>query len=393
MTAKQLFEYSLIELNKIQAPSLILEDYNYFINKAINQYINKVYNLYDVNQQKTDDLRVLKSTAILTPSINTDYTNMALLMKTYEADLPDDYLHLLNCVLEYKVNQTFKCYNKDDQVHFGAKRLTADMFSQIINNYYMRPTYKTPYFYINNVATDLNFPISQGGVSVTGGPIQLVNTAVITVEGTPEASTLVVVKDNKTITFTYNASPTTNLQFSTRDNLLSALNANGITSDKGYDVVGDPDLTTIEIKNPYQQGISSVTTDATPSYVEVVTTFKEEPLVNALTERIENLRYGNRSKVRLEIRYGKDNVLFELQKVYVDYLKAPQFIRLTQEQVDEVVDNSQILEFPDYVNQEIVNELIKLLMENASDPRLQTTIPINQSIANPAQEQQQSQKR
>jgi len=112
-----------------------------------------------------------------------------------------------------------------------------------------------------------------------------------------------------------------------------------------------------------------------------------------LTERIESLRYGNRSKVRLEIRYGKDNVLFELQKVYVDYLKAPQFIRLTQEQVDEVVDNSQILEFPDYVNQEIVNELIKLLMENASDPRLQTNIPINQSIANPAQEQQQPQRR
>jgi hypothetical protein len=27
-------------------------------------------------------------------------------------------------------------------------------------------------------------------------------------------------------------------------------------------------------------------------------------------------------------------------------------------------------------------------MENASDPRLQTNIPINQSIANPAQEQQ-----
>ena len=25
------------------------------------------------------------------------------------------------------------------------------MFSQIINNYYMRPSYKNPYYYINNV--------------------------------------------------------------------------------------------------------------------------------------------------------------------------------------------------------------------------------------------------
>lgn len=72
MTAKQLFEYALIELNKKEAPSLLLEDYNYFINKAVNQYINKIYNAYDVTQQKTDDLRVLKATAVLTP-INLPY--------------------------------------------------------------------------------------------------------------------------------------------------------------------------------------------------------------------------------------------------------------------------------------------------------------------------------
>ena len=160
MTSRQLFEYSLIELNKVQAPSLLLEDYNYFINKAINQYINKVYNMYDVNQQKSDDLRVLKSTAVLTPTKNNDYTGAALFNTTYEVDLPDDYLHILNCVAEYSVLKTFKCYNLGDKAQFGAKRLTADMFSQIINNYYMRPSYKSPYFYINNVATDIEYPIN-----------------------------------------------------------------------------------------------------------------------------------------------------------------------------------------------------------------------------------------
>ena len=72
MKAKQVFEYALVELNKREAPSLLLEDYNYFINKAINQYINKMYNLYDINQQKSDDLRVLKGSAILTPSISSE---------------------------------------------------------------------------------------------------------------------------------------------------------------------------------------------------------------------------------------------------------------------------------------------------------------------------------
>ena len=36
MTARQLLEYATIELNKVQAPSLLLEDYNYFINNNNN---------------------------------------------------------------------------------------------------------------------------------------------------------------------------------------------------------------------------------------------------------------------------------------------------------------------------------------------------------------------
>lgn len=122
MTSRQLFEYALIELNKVQAPSLLLEDYNYFINKAVNQYINKVYNLYDINQQKSDDVRVLKSTAILTPVLQTTAYGLAnsevgkskLLQKAYEVILPDDYLHILNCVVEYQLLKTYKCYDIDD---------------------------------------------------------------------------------------------------------------------------------------------------------------------------------------------------------------------------------------------------------------------------------------
>lgn len=289
MTAKQVFEAALIELNKVQAPSLLLEDYNYFINKAINQYINKIYNMYDINQQKSDDIRVLKATAVLTPSLQTIYTGQAgtstLLHKTYDVDLPDDYLHILNCIVEYAATKTYKCYDAGDKVQFGAKRLTADMFSQIINNYYMRPSYKNPYYYINNV--------------------------------------------------------TTTVSYKTADNQVGINFPSGADSGKSENV-----------------------------------------------ERVAEARYGNRSKVRLEIRYGKDDTLFKLEKVFIDYLKAPQFIRLTQEQVDMVEDNSQVFEFPDYVCQEIVNELVRLLMENASDPRLQSHIPINQSIANPAQEQE-----
>ena len=50
------------------------------------------------------------------------------------------------------------------------------------------------------------------------------------------------------------------------------------------------------------------------------------------------------------------------------------------------------MEFPDYVCQEIINELEKLLLENAGDPRLQTNLAVNQTIANPAQQQSQTKK-
>nr|DAD59370.1 MAG TPA: hypothetical protein [Bacteriophage sp.] len=40
-------------------------------------------------------------------------------------------------------------------------------------------------------------------------------------------------------------------------------------------------------------------------------------------ERDTGTRYGNVSNVRMEIRYGQDNSVFILEKVLVDYIKAP----------------------------------------------------------------------
>lgn len=105
-------------------------------------------------------------------------------------------------------------------------------------------------------------------------------------------------------------------------------------------------------------------------------------------EKEAQYRYGNTSKVRMEIRCGDDS-LFELKKVIVDYLKTPQYVQLTRDQLDQTTDISQIMEFPDYVCQEIINEIVRLVMENASDPRLQTFIPITNTITNPVSQQSQ----
>lgn len=188
MTERELYEYALIEMNKVEAPSLLLEDYNYFINKAVQQYINKVYNRYDINQQSTDDLRVLKATAevkltknVLSRLADNDSARPTRRVAkkdkfVYEGVLPKDYMHILNCIVDFKVNSNFKCYRNGDYIEFAAKRLTADMASGILHNVYMKPDYRRPYFYINNVNTSI-----KSSVDGDNTPIASSNTTEVTV--------------------------------------------------------------------------------------------------------------------------------------------------------------------------------------------------------------------
>ena len=62
MRVRQAYEFALIELNKLKAPSMLIEDYVYLFNKAIQQYINLVYNRAEYNQQSSDDLAFLQTT-------------------------------------------------------------------------------------------------------------------------------------------------------------------------------------------------------------------------------------------------------------------------------------------------------------------------------------------
>ena len=314
MTARQLYEALLIEMNKVEAPSMLLEDFNYMTNKAVYQFLNKTYNMYDANQQMSDNIRVLKATAILTPSKDTEgkLTNSynesgfdSLYGNIKEFTLPNDYLHMLNCICNYKVIKPFKCYKENSNVQFAARRLTSDMWSQVINNFYMRPTYRMPYYFIHNVN------------NINNGQL-----------------------------------PTDNFQ------------------SPAYTITGD------------NEGNYQVNGENLNRTLTLKTKLGGDKVISTV-DRASTIRYGNSEPVRLEIRYGKDSSVFELDKIYVDYIKTPQHILLTQEQLDLTEDYSQVLEFPDYVCQEIINELVKLMMENASDPRLQTNLPINQSIASP----------
>jgi len=147
MDIRQVYKAVLIELNKQEAPSLLLDEFNYIYRKASLQYLNYTYGAFDVNQQKTDDMRVLSTTAILPLVINSNFN--------WECLLPINYVHILNCVINYTTWIPTTC-EIDDSLSVGALRLTSDMYPNIINNYYFKPTYKRPYYYISDSINDRN---------------------------------------------------------------------------------------------------------------------------------------------------------------------------------------------------------------------------------------------
>lgn len=379
MTARQVFEATLIELSKIQAPSLKLYEFNYLFNKAINQYINKVYNVYDINQQTTDDLRVLKATTFLTPhkvelagrkssaakdsaiqntsavtgnqdSPEGGYTGQAssylskahrsiqsLHGATYEVYMPIDYLHMLNCVCIYYVAKQKDCWDAGSYIEIPATRLTADSWSQIITDIYNRPSPMRPYYYIHNLNQQQVLPTDPRTSVETGTGLEEVG---IDMNG-----------------------------------IYQVTHADGGEWENNDINSGTTGGTDIEKQNSNFQRTFKLNVNGKDTQVSLV----EKPIA---------LRAGNTSNVRCEIRYGKDDSLFQLVEVQIDYVKCPQFIRLTQEQIDLTEDTSQIMEFPDYVNQEIINELVHLVMERVNDPRLGNNIQMTQSIARPTGQQQ-----
>jgi hypothetical protein len=83
----------------------------------------------------------------------------------------------------------------------------------------------------------------------------------------------------------------------------------------------------------------------------------------------------------MEMKYGSDKN-YEVHKVHVDYLRSPKYYSLKPTDLDDYTDTSEVLEFPDYVAYEIINTLVKIILENSSDiNRMQSHVAANTSIS------------
>lgn len=283
MTVRQMYEYALIELNKLKAPSMLIEDYVYLLNKAIQQYINLVYNRAEYNQQSSDDLSFLQTTheikvGKISPKVTDNDTIWTL-------DLPSDYVHMLNCIATFtggSDGRAKRCSGSEDKskvVSSLCRRLTADIYPDVLRNYYLRPSHKNPYWYIIN----------------------------------------------------------------------STNQGEKVSEESKYNTENVQDSSSMDYRYIYMKDRGD--------------------------------RTAHQSTVNIEIHSGKSD--WVLDKIYITYIKAPMYVSMTEDEVLGIVDKTQNLEFPDYVCYEIINILVKLVMENSSDPRLQTNMPINQTIAIP----------
>ena len=397
MTSKQIYEATAIELSKVQAPALKLYEFNYFFNQAIRQFVNKVYNVYDVNQQTTDDLRVLKATATLKPNIAESTGNKALDYlrgATYYVNMPDDYLHLLNCICLFDVNKSKECWNAGDVMVVGATKLTADSWSSVVDDVYNQPTKKRPYYYVHNqndihidsttnAVTDRNSTLPSNlnlGDYGSNNPTDALHTL-------SHSIWVKVLKAAEDAAAETSATKTTVCAAAT-----SAAEGDTVITTAITSVSNDSSVTTAAaavtaLKNLNLDVVFSSRSNfpRTFHYDLDGDSTTEAGETFSLIEKPAGSRHANSSRVKVEIRCGRDKSnIFSLSAVQIDYVKAPQFIRLTQEQLDSDEDISQVMEFPDYVNQEIVNELVNLVMRKTNDPSLQTHIQMTQSIARPA---------
>lgn len=136
-TARQAYIDILTELVKEEAPTLYLEDFLYYFNKAISEFMKRRYELFEVTQQVHDDLR---------------YWKLAYNTTKLEISLDDissqSYRHLVGCIIDVKLTRPDRrCDHKVNTTkQYKAVRMTSDIKSGILNNSYLDAQFFRPYF-------------------------------------------------------------------------------------------------------------------------------------------------------------------------------------------------------------------------------------------------------
>ena len=135
-TIREAYIDALLEITREDTQKLYLEDFLYYYNKAISEYMKKRYELFEVTQQLSDDLRVWK-----TP-FSSSSNEISIL-----GDI-GNYRHLLACIVEVTLRvPDIRCTQKVGQVRkYKVSRMTSNIKAGILDNDYLKAAFHRPYY-------------------------------------------------------------------------------------------------------------------------------------------------------------------------------------------------------------------------------------------------------
>jgi hypothetical protein len=131
--AQAMYEAVLHEIDEFHSGVFDYEDFNYWMPKAVDKWLKEQLLEYERTQIVADKISCLvKITDEL--SLNPDDTT-----SLREADVPEDYRHLLNCLLTLRYKQATLSYAIGVKRKAYTRRYTGDNQVTFMDNYYTKP--------------------------------------------------------------------------------------------------------------------------------------------------------------------------------------------------------------------------------------------------------------
>lgn len=269
MTIRQAYQEILIELDKVKAPAILLDDFNRLFNKMTIVWLSSLFDKrFSATQSDVD-------------AISSVVTQATVKAVNNEVELPDDYFRLLNCFVSYNSSDEDKCGSKSLS-NIPARHLNPARSEEVMKNAYLCPTKKRPYYQFKYMSVDTK-------LNTTTAP---------------------------------------DIDFNGKYDVDGYLDNNGSNFSRTINIS--------PVDDPFNyRVVSSV-------------------------EREIAVRYGRPTRSKLQL-YTGDKA--SASSVTIDYIKAPQHVELTNEQMDLVVDTSQILEWEEFACYQIIALVIDSLVK------------------------------
>ena len=343
MTVRDVYEAVLIEINKENAQSFTIEEFGYVLNKAILAFVNEKYNFYPVNQQLSDDLRVL--------------------LKKSNFNINDTDTTIVGAPASTPIYNPTSSYTTA-VVSSGTTVNVSSVKDLKATNTITIGTGATVYTIGSLTSTSITVTPAVATEIPSGSTINLLTT---------EQSIDKTFSNNRTVDLTLPSSDYLHLvscrtMWLTKKPLEDTVNKVIFTAKRlTFDMLNVIETNTYlrpTYHRPYHQVFDNNLNSGVTFFPSTLTEYKE---------------YQNKPVVRIHV--GQAHDYMELAMVEVDYLKVPEFVQVRDEDVFSVsTDNSQVLEFPNYLLNEIVKRCTIYLLEKASDQRIQTQPAFNQEI-------------